>query len=208
MTSQQVIKPSGPFQALRQFARREPLETCNVCHVPVAPKHVHLLDVANRKVLCACQACSLAFSGTYKRIPQRARWLRDFQLADDQWDSLMIPINVAFFFQSSSTSQVIGLYPSPAGAIQSALRAEQWSEIAANNPGLRDMEADVEALLVNRLGQAKGHDGPAYYILPIDECFRLVGLVRTHWRGLSGGTEVWREIGGFFSEMRERSCRT
>jgi hypothetical protein len=70
------------------------------------------------------------------------------------------------------------------------------------------MESDVEALVMNRLGAAKGHDGPAYYILPIDECFRLVGLVRTHWRGLSGGTDVWRAIGQFFSEMKEHSCRT
>ena len=33
-----------------------------------------------------------------------------------------------------------------------------------------------------------------YYIVPIDECYRLVGLIRMHWRGLSGGTEVWKEI--------------
>ena len=128
-------------------------------------------------------------------------------MTDRQWDDLTIPINVAFFFQSTPKDQVVGIYPSPAGAIESAMPQGKWLEIAANNPTLAGMEPDVEALLVNRLGPAKGHDGPAYYILPIDECFRLVGLVRTHWRGLSGGTDVWRELGQFFSEIKERSCR-
>jgi hypothetical protein len=44
--------------------------------------------------------------------------------------------------------------------------------------------------------------------VPIDECFRLVGLIRTHWRGLSGGTAVWAEIGRFFTALKEHSCRT
>jgi hypothetical protein len=26
-----------------------------------------------------------------------------------------------------------------------------------------------------------------------------------HWRGLSGGREVWEEIGRFFEALRERS---
>ena len=57
------------------------------------------------------------------------------------------------------------------------------------------MEADVEALLVNRIGHVRGFAAPEYYVLPIDECYKLVGLIRANWRGLSGGTEVWQEIG-------------
>jgi hypothetical protein len=26
-----------------------------------------------------------------------------------------------------------------------------------------------------------------------------------HWRGLSGGTEVWREVGNFFKELKVKS---
>jgi Family of unknown function (DUF5947) len=67
------------------------------------------------------------------------------------------------------------------------------------------MEADVEALLVNRVGHARGFTAPEYYLLPIDECYKLVGLIRANWRGLSGGTEVWQEIARFFDEMKNRA---
>jgi len=26
-----------------------------------------------------------------------------------------------------------------------------------------------------------------------------------HWRGLSGGTEVWREVGNFFAELKAKA---
>jgi hypothetical protein len=68
------------------------------------------------------------------------------------------------------------------------------------------MESDVEALLANRLGPSHGFSAPEYFVLPIDECYRLVGLIRSRWRGLSGGTEVWEKLQQFFAELRERSA--
>jgi hypothetical protein len=38
--------------------------------------------------------------------------------------------------------------------------------------------------------------------VPIDRCFALVGLIRTHWRGLSGGAEAWQAIRDFFAQLR------
>lgn len=70
--------------------------------------------------------------------------------------------------------------------------------IAERNPVLRKFQPDVEALLVNRIAAS-----PRYYRAPIDHCFRLVGIIRTHWRGLSGGSEVWSEIDKFFRELDE-----
>jgi hypothetical protein len=67
------------------------------------------------------------------------------------------------------------------------------------------MGTDVEALLVNRVGRARGFSNDEYYIVPIDECYKLVGLIRAHWRGLSGGPEVWEEIAAFFEGLRQRS---
>ena len=40
-------------------------------------------------------------------------------MTDSQWDGLMMPINMAFFFKSTPQSRVIALYPSPAGATES-----------------------------------------------------------------------------------------
>jgi hypothetical protein len=67
------------------------------------------------------------------------------------------------------------------------------------------MESDVEALLVNRVGHARGFTAPEYYVLPIDECYKLVGLIRAKLHGLSGGTEVWQQIGGFFDGLKRRA---
>jgi hypothetical protein len=121
-------------------------------------------------------------------------------MADLQWEGLMIPINLAFFYFDSGANRMMAMYPSPAGAIESLLSLESWNEIAVEHPELQTMEADVETFLVNRVGASA-----QYYILPIDECFRLVGLIRLHWRGLSGGTEVWKEINQFFEELKSRS---
>ena len=67
------------------------------------------------------------------------------------------------------------------------------------------METDVEALLVNRIDLAWDGVAAEYFLVPIDECYRLVGIIRMHWHGLSGGTEVWREIHQFFEDLKLRS---
>jgi hypothetical protein len=58
----------------------------------------------------------------------------------------------------------------------------------------------VEALLVGRTTTP-----PAYFIAPIDECYRLVGLVKANWRGISGGTEAENAISGFLTGLRSRA---
>ncbi len=116
------------------------------------------------------------------------------------WEELSIPINLAFFLHSTPAGRVVALYPSPAGATESLVAPEAWEALAEENPVLHDFEPDVECLLVNRVG-----DSRECYRVGIDECYRLVGLVRTHWRGLSGGATVWDEIGRFFAGLKERS---
>ena len=44
-------------------------------------------------------------------------------------------------------------------------------------------------------------------LVPIDACYRLVGLVRMHWRGFDGGSEAWAAIDAFFAELNERARR-
>ena len=117
----------------------------------------------------------------------------------------MVPIEMAFFFKSSPQEKMIALYPSPAGPTESLLSLDTWADIVQMNPILSGMQDDVTALLVNRVGHVRGASPAEYYLVPIDECYKLVGLIRTHWRGLSGGTEVWREIGAFFAGLKKRA---
>lgn len=196
----------GSLAALRQFVRKpsEREELCELCATPLAPAHNHLLELDKRRVTCTCDACAILFDGhtrqRYRRIPRDVRLLRDFELDDQQWDSLLIPIKLAFFAHSSATGRVVAQYPSPGGAMESSLDLDYWDAIVERNPVLKKLEPDVEALLVNRISNP-----PRYYRAPIDQCFRLVGLIRTHWRGLSGGSEVWNEIDRFFDELKQAS---
>ena len=180
-----------------------------MCSAELRMEHAHLIEAAQRRLHCACDACAMLFSGQagtkYKRVPRDVRLLADFRMTDAEWDGLLIPINLAFFFQNSVNARVSALYPSPAGATESLLPLEAWNSIVQANPALKGLEADVEALLVNRVGLARGSAPAEYYVVPIDACYELVGLIRVHWRGLSGGAEVWKEIGNFFAGLRAKA---
>jgi len=113
----------------------------------------------------------------------------------------MIPISLAFFSYSTPAKRVVALYPGPAGAAESLLPLDAWEDVLVANPALRHLQPDVEALLVNRVGAVREH-----FIVPIDECYRLVGLIRLHWRGLSGGAKVWGEVSQFFQHLKGHEC--
>ncbi len=182
-----------------------------MCGRELSSDHQHLLEPIARKLVCSCDACAILFhsqgAAKYKRVPRRVRYLPEFRLSDSQWDGLMMPINMAFFFKSTPQNRMIALYPSAAGATESLLSLDTWEEIEADNPLLLEIEPDVEALLVNRIGHSRGFTRPEYYIVPIDECFKLTGLIRSRWQGLSGGGEVWTGIAEFFGSLKARSPR-
>jgi hypothetical protein len=192
----------SPLAALQQFVRKPQAkaEQCELCSARLGLEHQHLLELDKRQVACACDACAILFGGNsrqrYKRIPRDVVRLNDFHLDDQEWDSLLLPINLAFFVHLTPAGRVVAQYPSPGGAMESSLDLEYWDAIVARNPVLSRFEPDVEALLVNRIAAA-----PQYFRAPIDRCFQLVGVIRKHWRGLSGGTEVWRGIDRFFDDL-------
>ncbi len=200
--------PNAAFAALQRFARaKETAERCDFCVAELGEIHQHLLEPERRQLICVCDACAILFGNrgetAYRRVPRRILYLPGFRLTDAQWEGLLIPIQLAFFFHHSSNGRVMALYPSPAGPAESLLDLDMWDEIAHDNPVLNRMSPDVEGLLVNRTGRAAGAD--EYFIAPIDECFKLVGLIRANWRGLSGGEEVWKEIGQFFADLKKRA---
>jgi hypothetical protein len=130
-------------------------------------------------------------------VPRRVERLIDFTMSDAQWESLMIPINLAFFFCDSSTEKITAIYPSPAGPMESLLDLHCWAELVNANSILHDLKSDVEALLVNHMGQSRD-----YYCMSIDLCYELVGIIRVHWRGISGGSEVRDCIRNFFAGLK------
>jgi len=210
-------KAFSAFSSLRRFAKDESekvedaqeqaiQERCELCSEPIPPEHRHLLNVSTREIMCACRACSILFDreaaseGRYRLIPDRHLFLEDFEMSDARWVSLRVPVDMAFFFYSAPAEKVVAFYPSPMGPTESLLKLDAWQELERCNPVLKGMERDVEALLVNRARGAREH-----FLVPMDKCYGLVGLIRMRWRGFSGGQEVWEEIGRFFKELRERS---
>jgi hypothetical protein len=195
----------GSFAALRRFTRnRRAAESCELCNAPLWSEHEHLIELDAQRIICSCTACAILFSGQqgarYRRVPREVEFLSEFRLTDAQWEDLHLPINLAFFFHSTRAGRVVAVYPSPAGGTESLLTLEAWHQLEQENPALRGLEPDVEALLVNRLGPSREH-----YRVPIDACYRLVGLIRANWRGLAGGAEVWEEIRQFFAGLKQKS---
>ena len=201
---------SSPLANLRKFAgvepkaephRRAAVEQCELCSIRVPPQHRHLLEMTTQKIVCSCDACALRFQdvveGRFKLIPRDARALPDFAMADADWENFALPINLAFFFYSTPGKKMMAYYPSPAGATESLLPLDAWEALVSQNAPLQKLQPDVEALLVNRAGKARN-----YFVAPIDKCYELVGTIRMHWRGFSGGQEVWDKIEGFFSDLK------
>jgi hypothetical protein len=102
--------------------------------------------------------------------------------------------------RSTVSGGVVAFYPSPAGATESELSLDAWERLVQRNPVLEDLDPDAEALVVNRLA-----DPPQYAIAPIDECYRLVGLIKTRWEGISGGAALEQAVPDFFAALRART---
>ncbi len=179
-----------------------PVELCDLCGKELDPDHRHLLHLVDRRILCTCESCLAIRGGDAELRPTGTRtvWLDQFDLPDDTWASFQIPIGLAFFIDSSASGSVVALYPSPAGATESELETETWRELRTQNPVLMGLEPDAEALIVNRMAEPAQHA-----IAPIDECYRLVGLIKVNWDGISGGSGVERAIETFFGELREKA---
>jgi hypothetical protein len=198
-------KPQTALLTLRRLAqsRQAPVlqERCELCEKVVPARHRHLFELATRQIRCACDGCALTFErvvcGRFKLIPRDVRPLAGFELNGADWDALALPIQLAFLYRDGTSGKPVAMYPSPAGAIQALLPWEAWNAIQQRNPVLNSLVADVEALLIYRIREP--HE---YFLVPIDRCFELAGLIRLRWRGLSGGEAVWEAIDEFLANLR------
>ncbi len=178
------------------------VERCDICHAPLPDDHRHMLHLVERRIVCACEACWALYSGEaeYRPTGMRTVWLDEFQCPEEIWAAFQIPIGLAFFMRNTVTESVVAFYPSPAGATESELTLEAWDALVALNPTLEQLESDAEALVVNRITE------PAQYaIIPIDQCYALVGLIKSRWEGISGGDAVEQAVPEFFAAIRSRA---
>ena len=214
---------SDPLAVLQRIRQQKPSqvvlagERCEICTEPISDDHGHLVDLEARNLLCACRGCYLLFTsdgaggGHFRAVPDRYLSVSDFGLSPGQWDDFQIPVGVVFFFANSALGHVVALYPGPAGATESELSLDAWTDLVAANPVLATLQPDVEAFLVRAergpgaSGNGEGAFSPEAYLVPIDACYELVGQLRQLWRGFDGGREAHQAMDAFFDDIRAKA---
>jgi hypothetical protein len=185
-------------------SREDPApERCGLCDAPVMREHAHILDVRDDDLLCACRACALLFEqgeagrGHYRLVPDRR-----IRLAGVRTAELGVPVGLAFFVIRPD-GDVVARYPSPMGATAWTVDPADWTTATVDCPELASMLPGVEALLVSTVRNADEQ-----WLVPVDDCYRLIAVIRDAWKGLSGGQRVWTEIETFFDQLATRSNRS
>jgi Family of unknown function (DUF5947) len=202
-------------------------ERCEMCREVLDDRHGHVVEIEQRSIVCACRACYLLFfsdgaaGGRYRSVPERVRHdpARPLDAAD--WNDLQIPVAMAFFFFNSALGRVVAGYPSPGGVTECELDLAAWDRLVIAYPLLGAMTPDVEAILVNRTvlstesrgltsvfgasGAGSGVAGNEVFLIPIDECYALVGELRARWQGFDGGAEARAALAAFLAGLRRRA---
>jgi hypothetical protein len=172
------------------------VERCELCAAPVPAEHRHVVNLESRSLLCACRPCSLLFEYpeaalAYRTVPDRYAALP--ALSPAEWDSLDVPVGLAFVFRNSRQDRAVVCYPGPAGVTEADLPVSVSDTFAGAVP-------DVEAVLI----RARNGDFERF-VVPIDACYALVGHLRTLWRGFDGGSEVHARVAEFFADVEKKA---
>ncbi|SDR20487.1 DUF5947 family protein [Thermostaphylospora chromogena] len=198
---------------------RPDAQGCELCGQDIPGDHAHLLETASRQAVCACRACAALFTdgqagpAHYLRLPtRRLRLPGDLKdprgaqadvtagrTPDDLLAALGVPVGLAFVV-TEQDGTAVAHYPSPLGATRWEVDPAAWRAVTAGCAPLRTMRPLVEALLVHT-----AHGARERWLVPVDDCFRLVALIRQEWRGLSGGDQVWAKIRLFFADLAVRA---
>jgi hypothetical protein len=179
-------------------------ERCEMCNEVLGERHGHVVDLEKRSLACTCRACYLLFThsgaagGRYRSVAERVAYDPDRPLTGEDWNELQIPVAIAFFFYNSALGRVVAGYPSPGGVTECELDLAAWDRLAAAYPLLGALAPDVEAILVNRTGNET-------FLIPIDECYALVGQLRVLWQGFDGGQEARDALAMFLDSLRQRA---
>jgi hypothetical protein len=180
------------------------VEVCELCGTPAGPRHGHVVDIENRALMCACRPCFLLFTrpdsgaGRFRAVPDRCLHDPVRPLTALEWEGLGIPVGSVFFLRGADGMSAF--YPSPAGATECLLDLDAWGVLGTEHPLLAAAEPEVEAILIR-----SADDAVECFLVPIDLCYQLVGLVRMYWKGFDGGQEAHEHIDGFFADIRSRA---
>ena len=184
-------------RALRPVRRADPARSTATCSTSTT-----------RELMCACRACSILFDrgaaggGHYRLVPDRRLRLDGFELDDARVGGPAHPGRHGVLLPQHAGGARGRLLPEPDGRDRVAARARRLGDARGRRTRCcATIEPDVEALLVNRARGARQH-----WLVPIDDCYELVGLIRTRWRGLTGGKEVWEEIERSSSGLERRGA--
>jgi hypothetical protein len=193
----------GPLRGAAAGMEDGDAERCEMCREVLDGRHGHVVEIEQRSIVCACRACYLLFlsegaaGGKYRSVPERVRHDPATPLDDADWNELQIPVAMAFFFVNSALGRVVAGYPSPGGMTECELDLAAWDRLVAAYPLFAAMTPDVEAVFVNR-----AESGSEVFLLPIDQCYSLVGELRLRWQGFDGGAEAHAALASFLAGLR------
>ena len=136
----------GALSVLRRIATRpQPnpdQQTCDMCAEPISDDHRHVVDIQSRQLMCTCRGCGLLFTADaahqrYRAVPDRYLSFPDFELTEAEWDSLDIPVGLAFFFSSSVLGRVVAFYPGPCRRSRVGARTRSLDRRSRGQPRAR-----------------------------------------------------------------------
>ncbi|MEU4692490.1 DUF5947 family protein [Actinoplanes sp. NPDC023714] len=178
MTSKAMLRRSGRPATVPPGGPR-----CALCGAAINPAHRHLLDVAQRSLVCGCPSCHDHPAGDrHEPVPDRYLEFPSDVLTQETWDDLRVPAGLAFISRTATVPGGVSLSggglvvcgPAPGGATEEELPATVWERLVRRHPAFATLRPGVEALLLRRAG---------CFLIPIDACYELAGLLRTSWRG-------------------------
>ena len=122
-----------------------------------------------------------------------------------QWDSLQIPVSIAFFFLNSSLGRLAAFYPGTCG--RHRVRAAPGHLGRGDRSESRPLYPRSGCRSVPRAEPSRNRSGAECFLVPIDTCYELVGQLRRLWRGFDGGSEANDAIDDFFAASALREAR-
>ena len=177
-----------------------------------------------RALRCACRPCSLLFSeeragvdgafvAGYRTVPDRYRRDPDFTLTDaglgrpaDPGLDGVLPPRLHARRRPSPATRARQAPPRASSASSRSTRASaRRGSPRCCSPTSRPCWCGDPAT-ARRISRVQLRPRVSEcFLVPIDACYRLVGLVRTTWKGFDGGAAAWAAIDGFFDDVRGRA---